>query len=72
MEKTEYEKYEKVNHKMIKLNIREGMAGRWFRVALTTFSSIGPMLIYLAGVQSMGSERVGKTEQLSKHTAHCI
>jgi ATP-binding cassette subfamily B protein len=34
---------------MIKLNIREGMAGRWFRVALTTFSSIGPMLIYLAG-----------------------
>ena len=49
MEKTEYEKYEKVNHKMIKLNIREGMAGRWFRVALTTFSSIGPMLIYLAG-----------------------
>jgi len=49
MEQTEYEKYEKVNHKMIKLNIREGMAGRWFRVALTTFSSIGPMLIYLAG-----------------------
>ena len=49
MEKTEYEKYEKVNHKMIKLNIRESMAGRWFRVALTTFSSIGPMLIYLAG-----------------------
>ncbi|WP_295074186.1 ABC transporter ATP-binding protein, partial [Ruminococcus sp.] len=49
MEKTEYDKYEKVNHKLIKLNIREGMAGRWFRVALTTFSSIGPMLIYLAG-----------------------
>ncbi|WP_294411907.1 ABC transporter ATP-binding protein [uncultured Ruminococcus sp.] len=49
MEKTEYEKYENVNRKMIKLNIREGMAGRWFRVALTTFSSIGPMLIYLAG-----------------------
>lgn len=49
MEKAEYEKYENVNRKMIKLNIREGMAGRWFRVALTTFSSIGPMLIYLAG-----------------------
>nr|WP_242872793.1 ABC transporter ATP-binding protein [Ruminococcus flavefaciens] len=49
MEKTEYEKYENVNRRMIKLNIREGMAGRWFRVALTTFSSIGPMLIYLAG-----------------------
>ncbi len=49
MEKTEYEKYEAVNKRMINLNIRENMAGRWFRVALSTFSSIGPMLIYLAG-----------------------
>ncbi len=49
MEKTEYEKYESVNKRMVKLNIRENMAGRWFRVALSTFSSIGPMLIYLAG-----------------------
>lgn len=49
MEQTEYEKYENVNRRMIGLNIRESMAGRWFRVALTTFSSIGPMLIYLAG-----------------------
>lgn len=49
MEKNEYEKYEAVNKRMISLNIRENMAGRWFRVALSTFSSIGPMLIYLAG-----------------------
>lgn len=49
MEETEYAKYEDVNKRMIKLNIRESMAGRWFRVALSTFSSIGPMLIYLAG-----------------------
>ena len=49
MEETEYKKYEDVNQRMIKLNIRESMAGRWFRVALSTFSSIGPMLIYLAG-----------------------
>ena len=48
-EEKEYRKYEDVNRRMIKLNIREGMAGRWFRVALSTFSSIGPMLIYLAG-----------------------
>ncbi|NLT08038.1 MAG: ABC transporter ATP-binding protein [Ruminococcus sp.] len=48
-EEKEYQKYEDVNRRMIKLNIREGMAGRWFRVALSTFSSIGPMLIYLAG-----------------------
>lgn len=48
-ERKEYERYEKVNQKMIKLNIRESMAGRWFRVVLTTFTSIGPMLIYLVG-----------------------
>lgn len=34
---------------MIGLNIKESMAGRWFMVVLTTFTSIGPMLIYLAG-----------------------
>ncbi len=49
MEQTEYDKYEEANKRMVKLNIREGMAGRWFRVALSTFSSIGPMLLYLAG-----------------------
>lgn len=48
-EEAEYQKYEKASKRMVKLNIREGMAGRWFRVALSTFSSIGPMLIYLAG-----------------------
>ncbi|MBQ2478202.1 MAG: ABC transporter ATP-binding protein [Erysipelotrichales bacterium] len=45
----EYEKYEKANRKMIELNIKEGMAGRWFRVVLNTFTSIGPMLLYLVG-----------------------
>jgi ATP-binding cassette subfamily B protein len=34
---------------MIRLNIRESMAGRWFRVVLSTFANIGPMLIYLVG-----------------------
>ena len=48
-ERYEYERYEKANRKMIGLNIKESMAGRWFRVVLTTFTSIGPMLIYLAG-----------------------
>ena len=47
-EKYEYERYEKANRKMIGLNIKESMAGRWFRVVLTTFTSIGPMLLYLA------------------------
>lgn len=48
-EKYEYERYEQANERMIKLNIRESMAGRWFRVILSTFTSIGPMLIYLVG-----------------------
>ena len=48
-EQKEYDRYKEINHKMIRLNIRESMAGRWFRVVLTTFTSIGPMLIYLTG-----------------------
>ncbi|MBQ6325330.1 MAG: ABC transporter ATP-binding protein, partial [Clostridia bacterium] len=48
-EKYEYDRYEEANARMIRLNIREGMAGRWFRVVLSTFTSIGPMLIYLVG-----------------------
>ena len=48
-EEQEYERYEEVNRKMIKLNIRERMAGRWFFVILNTVTSIGPMLLYLVG-----------------------
>ncbi|MDO4521005.1 MAG: ABC transporter ATP-binding protein, partial [Erysipelotrichaceae bacterium] len=49
MEKFEYRKYRRANEKMIKLNIRESMAGRWFRVVISTVSSVGPMLLYLVG-----------------------
>ena len=48
-EQVEYEKYEAANKKMIGLNIKESMAGRWFMVAISTFASIGPMLLYLVG-----------------------
>ena len=48
-EETEYKKYEAANRRMINLNIRESMAGRWFRVIISTVSSIGPMLLYLVG-----------------------
>ena len=48
-EQAEYEKYEAANKKMIGLNIKESMAGRWFMVAISTFASIGPMLLYLVG-----------------------
>ncbi len=48
-EEYEYDRYESANHRMIRLNIREGMAGRWFMVVINTFSSVGPMLLYLVG-----------------------
>ena len=45
----EYDKYKKVNNRMIRLNVKESMAGRWFWVVISTFSSVGPMLLYLVG-----------------------
>ena len=45
----EYDKCEDANGRMIKLNIRQSMAGRWFRVVITTITSVGPMLLYLVG-----------------------
>ena len=48
-EEHEYKKYEATNYRMIKLNIKESMAGRWFMVVISTFSSVGPMLLYLVG-----------------------
>ena len=48
-EQYEYDRYKEVNGRMIKLNIKESMAGRWFFMIIQTFSSIGPMLLYLVG-----------------------
>ncbi len=48
-EEYEYGRYKDVNYRMIRLNIRESMAGRWFIVVINTFSSVGPMLLYLVG-----------------------
>lgn len=48
-EDREYERYETVNKRMIRLNIKERMAGRWFFVVLNSVTSIGPMLLYLVG-----------------------
>lgn len=48
-ENYEYDRYEKANNRMIRLNIKESMAGRWFMVIINTFSSVGPMLLYLVG-----------------------
>ena len=48
-EQSEYDRYEEANGRMIKLNIREKMAGRWFFMLLSTLTTIGPMLLYLVG-----------------------
>ena len=48
-EKDEYARYEEANSRMIKLNIRERMAGRWFFMMLSTLTTIGPLLLYLVG-----------------------
>ena len=48
-EKYEYDRYHDANQRMIKLNVRESMAGRWFFMVISTFSNIGPMLLYLVG-----------------------
>lgn len=45
----EYDRYVRENREMIGYHIRERMAGRWFRVAISTFAGVGPMLLYLAG-----------------------
>ncbi|MCQ6563295.1 ABC transporter ATP-binding protein [Paenibacillus mendelii] len=45
----EYSSFQTVNAESTRLQIRESMAGRWFMMLLTTFTSIGPMLIYLFG-----------------------
>jgi len=48
-EKHEFERYEEANGRMIRLNIREKMAGRWFFMLLNTLATVGPMLLYLVG-----------------------
>ncbi len=48
-EEKEYEAYREQNETMTKLNVKESMAGRWFRMTMSTVTTIGPMLIYLVG-----------------------
>ncbi len=48
-EKDEYAKFEHTNEEVASLQIRESIVGRWFRMTITTFISIGPMLIYFYG-----------------------
>lgn len=48
-EKDEYKNFEKVNKEVINLQIKESLAGRWFMMTISIFTTIGPMLIYFYG-----------------------
>jgi len=48
-EKAEYDKYSQANSEMTDLNIKESMAGRWFRATMAILTSSGPLVIYLVG-----------------------
>ncbi|AET66410.1 ABC-type multidrug transport system, ATPase and permease component [Desulfosporosinus orientis DSM 765] len=48
-EKAELESFKKINHEVINLQIKESVVGRWFRMTITTFIAVGPMLIYFYG-----------------------
>ena len=48
-ENAEFDKYSKANGEMTALNIKENMAGRWFRATMAILTSSGPLVIYLVG-----------------------
>ena len=60
-EDREYNKYVKVNDEITRLNIKESIIGRWFRMNIGIFTSMGPMLIYLVGgllMLQLGNEKL--------------
>ena len=60
-EDREYGKYTKVNDEITRLHIKESIIGRWFRMAIGVFTSMGPMLIYFtAGILMLrlGNEKL--------------
>lgn len=38
-----------INDEVTRIQIKESLAGRWFRMAMLVFTAIGPMLVYLVG-----------------------
>ena len=48
-EKTEYDRFVKVNGEVTALALKEQLSGRWFRLMMGIFTQIGPLLIYFAG-----------------------
>lgn len=48
-EKTEYERFKKINDEATKIKIKEQRTGSWFHVLLGMFIQTAPLLIYFAG-----------------------
>jgi ATP-binding cassette subfamily B protein len=48
-EKDERNKFEGINKKVISLQIKESLAGRWFFMTMSIFTTLGPMIIYFYG-----------------------
>lgn len=48
-EKQANAKFQATNETVTALAIKESLAGRWFRMAMSVFTTSGPMLVYLVG-----------------------
>ncbi|MGG7143120.1 ABC transporter ATP-binding protein [Clostridium nigeriense] len=48
-EKESYDEFERTNKQVINLQIKETLAGRWFFMTMSVFTTLGPMIIYLYG-----------------------
>ena len=48
-EKESYDEFKSTNKKVITLQIKETLAGRWFFMTMSIFTTLGPMIIYLYG-----------------------
>lgn len=48
-EEKSYDKFEEINKNVIKLQIKESLAGRWFFMTMSIFTTLGPLIIYLYG-----------------------
>ena len=48
-EKTEFERFKRINNETTQITIKEHRAGSWFHVLLGMFIQIAPLLIYFAG-----------------------
>jgi len=48
-EEKEYARFKESNEELTRLSMREQRSGSWFRVVMSMFTQVGPLLIYFAG-----------------------